>query len=180
MRKYLLSGILFCTQVSIVGQETKKLFSLLPPGETGINFRNDIIEDANMFYYKYEYLYIGAGVAAGDINNDGLQDLYFASTLGTNKLYLNLGNFQFKDITEQAGVSAAAGMKTGVNMIDINGDGWMDIVVCKSGPTDPAARTKHVFINNGDLTFTDKAKELGLNDASFSTQSYFFDYDKDG
>jgi hypothetical protein len=133
-----------------------------------------------MFYYKYEYLYIGAGVAAGDINNDGLQDLYFASTLGTNKLYLNLGNFQFKDITEQAGVSATVGMKTGVNMIDINGDGWLDIVVCKSGPTDPAARTKHLFINNGNLTFTDKAKELGLNDASFSTQSYFFDYDKDG
>jgi hypothetical protein len=180
MRKYFLSAILFCTHVFIEGQETKKLFSLLPPNETGINFRNDIIEDANMFYYKYEYLYIGAGVAAGDINNDGLPDLYFASTLGTNKLYLNLGNFQFKDITEQAGVSAAAGMKTGVNMIDITGDGWLDIVVCKSGPTDPAARTKHVFINNGNLTFSDKAKEFGLNDASFSTQSYFFDYDKDG
>lgn len=180
MGKYLLSVILFCTHVFIEGQETKKLFSLLSPSETGINFRNDIIEDANMFYYKYEYLYIGAGVAAGDINNDGLQDLYFASTLGTNKLYLNLGNLQFKDITEQAGVSAAAGMKTGVNMIDINRDGWMDIVVCKSGPTDPAARTKRVYINNGDLTFTDKAKEVGLNDASFSTQSYFFDYDKDG
>ena len=180
MRKYFLSAILFCVHVFIEGQEKKKLFSLLSPNETGVSFRNDIIEDANMFFYKYEYLYIGAGVAAGDINKDGLQDLYFASTVGTNRLYLNLGNFQFKDITEQAGVSAVAGMKTGVNMIDINGDGWMDIVVCKSGPTDPAARTKHVFINNGDLTFTDKAKELGLNDASFSTQSYFFDYDKDG
>ena len=180
MRKIFLSAILFLTHVLIMGQETKKLFSLLSPNETAINFRNDIVEDANMFYYKYEYLYIGAGVAAGDINNDGLQDLYFASTLGTNKLYLNLGNFQFKDITEKAGVSAAAGMKTGVNMIDINNDGWLDIVVCKSGPTDPAARTKHVYINNGDLTFTDKAAALGLNDASFSTQSYFFDYDKDG
>ena len=180
MRKYFLLAISFCVHFFMDGQESKKLFSILSPGQTGINFRNDIIEDANMFYYKYEYLYIGAGVAAGDINNDGLQDLYFASTLGTNRLYLNLGNFQFKDISEQAGVSAAAGMKTGVNMIDINGDGWLDIIVCKSGPTDPAARTKHVFINNGDLTFTDKAKELGLNDASFSTQSYFFDYDKDG
>ena len=164
----------------MMGQEAKKLFSLQPPNETGVNFRNDIVEDANMFYYKYEYLYIGAGVAAGDINNDGLQDLYFASTLGTNKLYLNLGNFHFKDVTEQAGVSAATGMKTGVNMIDINNDGWLDIVVCKSGPTDPAARTKHVYINNGNLTFTDGAAALGLNDASFSTQSYFFDYDKDG
>jgi hypothetical protein len=71
-------------------------------------------------------------------------------------------------------------MKTGVNMIDINKDGWLDIVVCKSGPTEAIARTKYVYINNGNLTFTDKAKELGLNDASFSTQSYFFDYDKDG
>jgi len=180
MKGIFLSAILFFTHVFIMGQETKKLFSLLSPNETGINFRNDIVEDANMFYYKYEYLYIGAGVAAGDINNDGLQDLYFASTLGKNKLYLNLGNFQFKDITEQAGANAMAGMKTGVNMIDINNDGWLDIVVCKSGPTDPAARTKHIYINNGDLTFTDKAIELGLNDASFSTQSYFFDYDKDG
>ncbi len=158
----------------------QKLFTLLPPDTTGIHFRNDIIEDGNMFYYKYEYLYIGAGVAAGDINNDGLQDLYFASTLDSNKLYLNLGNFQFKDITEQAGVSAAAGMKTGVNMIDINNDGWLDIFVCKSGPTHSTARVKHLYINNGNLTFTDKAAAYGLNDASFTTQAYFLDYDKDG
>jgi len=182
MRKFFLLIILLCSVFIINAQETvtKKLFSLLPPNETGVNFRNDIVEDANMFYYKYEYLYIGAGVAAGDINNDGLQDIYFASTLGTNKLYLNLGDFHFKDITEQAGVSAASGMKTGVNMVDINGDGLLDILVCKSGPTDPLARTKHLYINNGNLTFTDRATEFGLNDASFSTQSYFFDYDKDG
>ena len=80
---------------------SKKLFTLLPANETGVNFRNDIVEDGNMFYYKYEYLYIGGGVATGDINNDGLQDIYFSSTLGTNKLYLNLGNFQFKDITDK-------------------------------------------------------------------------------
>lgn len=179
MRKIILSALLFFVFFANA-QESKKLFSHLSPNLTGIDFRNDIAEDANMFYYKYEYLYIGAGVSAGDINNDGLQDLYFSSTLGSNKLYLNLGNLQFRDITAQAGVAAAAGMKTGVNMIDINNDGLLDIVVCKSGPTDPVARTKHVYINNGNLTFTDKAKELGLNDASFSTQSYFFDYDKDG
>jgi hypothetical protein len=182
----LLPSILLRAQDSRV----KKIFSLISPEATGIQFRNDIIEDGNMFYYKYEYLYIGAGVAVGDINNDGLQDLYFASTLGANKLYLNLGNFQFRDITDQAGVSAASGMKTGVNMIDINNDGWLDILVCKSGPTDATARTKHLYINNGtsslsgegrgEVTFTDKAKEYGLNDASFTTQAYFLDYDKDG
>src|SRR5687767_4126483 len=181
MRNLSLLVIVFSLHFLVCGQEAgKKLFSLLSPNETGVNFRNEIVEDGNMFYYKYEYLYIGAGVAAGDVNNDGLPDLYFASTQGTNKLYLNLGNFQFRDITEQAGVSAAMGMKTGVNMIDINNDGWLDILVCKSGPTTPGERTKHLYINNGDLTFTDKAKEFGLNDASFSTQSYFFDYDRDG
>ncbi|HET6769312.1 MAG TPA: VCBS repeat-containing protein, partial [Chitinophagaceae bacterium] len=102
----LLNAAFFATGQDVV---SKKHFSLLSPGETGIDFRNDILEDANMFYYKYEYLYIGAGVAVGDINNDGLQDIYFASTLGRNKLYLNQGNFHFKDITEQAGVDAAAG-----------------------------------------------------------------------
>ena len=180
MKRHFFIALLIIVSSFTTAQETKKLFSLISPNVTGINFRNDIVEDGNMFYYKYEYLYIGSGVAAGDINNDGLQDLYFSSTLSSNKLYLNLGNMKFKDITEQAGVSASNGMKTGVNMIDLNNDGFLDIVVCKSGPTDPAARTKHVYINNGNLTFTDKAKELGLNDASFSTQSYFFDYDKDG
>jgi hypothetical protein len=179
MRNFCLLLLFFIPQILVKAQD-KKLFSLLSPNETGVRFRNDIVEDGNMFYYKYEYLYIGAGVAAGDINNDGLPDLYFASTLGTNRLYLNLGNFQFKDITEQAGVSAAIGMKTGVNMIDINNDGWLDILVCKSGPTTPGERTKHLYINNGNLTFTDKAREVGLNDESYSTQSYFFDYDKDG
>ncbi len=161
-------------------QTSKKLFTLLSQAETGIGFRNDIVEDANMFYYKYEYLYIGAGVCVGDINNDGLQDIYFSSTLGSNKLYLNLGNLQFKDITDAAGVAAISGMKTGVNMIDINNDGWLDILVCKTGPTDPKERTKLLYINNRNGTFSDKAKEYGLNDASFTTQSYFFDYDKDG
>jgi hypothetical protein len=135
--------ILFTTQLVLSAQDNaKKLFTVLPPTETGVMFRNDIIEDGNMFYYKYEYLYIGAGVAAGDINNDGLPDLYFASTLGQNKLYLNLGNLKFKDISEEAGVRGSAGMKTGANMVDINNDGWLDILVCKSGPTDPQDRTK--------------------------------------
>ncbi|MBI5858411.1 MAG: VCBS repeat-containing protein [Sphingobacteriales bacterium] len=158
----------------------KKLFSTLPSSHTGVAFRNDIYEDNKFFYYDYEYLYNGAGVAVGDVNNDGLQDIYFCSTTGYNKLYINLGNLQFRDITETAGVNGGIGIKTGVNMIDINGDGWMDIVVSRSGPFAPEYRKKIIYINNGNLSFTDKSKEFGLDDASHTTQTIFLDYDKDG
>lgn len=159
---------------------SKKLFTSLPSSYTGVNFRNDIYEDGKLFYYTYEYLYNGSGVSTGDINNDGLQDIYFTSTTGFNKLYLNLGNLKFKDISETAGIGGGLGIKTGVNMIDINGDGWLDIVVSKSGPFDTAYRKKIIYINNQDLTFTDKAKEYGLDDASHTTQTYFLDFDNDG
>jgi enediyne biosynthesis protein E4 len=158
----------------------QKKFTLLPGNNTGITFRNDITEDASMFYYLYEYLYLGAGVSVGDINNDGLADMYFSSTRGYNKLYLNLGNLKFKDITETAGVNGGEGIKTGVNMVDVNGDGFVDIVVCKSGYKDAALRKKMIYLNNKNLTFTNKAADLGLDDASYTIQSYFFDYDNDG
>jgi len=158
----------------------KKLFTTLPSSYTGVNFRNDIYEDASLFYYTYEYLYIGSGVSVGDINNDGLPDIYFASTTGFNKLYLNLGNLKFRDISETAGIGGELGIKTGVNMIDINGDGWLDIVASKSGPFDTAYRRKIIYINNHNLTFTNKAKEYGLDDASHTTQTYFLDFDNDG
>ncbi|MEI9955377.1 MAG: VCBS repeat-containing protein [Ferruginibacter sp.] len=158
----------------------QKKFTLLPSSSTGVTFRNDINEDANMFMYLYENLYAGGGVSIGDINNDGLPDIYFSSTLGHNKLYLNLGNFKFQDITATAGVDGGDGIKTGVNMIDINGDGLLDIFICKSGFKDPKLRKKILYINNGNLTFTNKAAEYGLDDASFTIQAYFFDYDNDG
>ncbi len=157
-----------------------KQFVLLPASSTGVNFRNDVVETSNMFMYMYENLYAGAGVSIGDINNDGLQDIYFSSTLGSNKLYLNTGNFQFKDITETAGVGGGDGIKTGVNMVDINNDGYLDIFVCKSGFKDPRLRKKLFYINNKNGTFTDKAAEYGLDDVSFTIQAYFFDYDNDG
>ncbi|NOT50929.1 MAG: VCBS repeat-containing protein [Chitinophagaceae bacterium] len=169
----------FLTITSLLAQE-KKLFSTLPSSYTGVTFRNDIYEDNKFFYYDYMYLYNGAGAAAGDINNDGLQDIYFSSTTGFNKLYMNTGNMKFMDITDKAGVNGGMGIKTGVNMIDINNDGWMDIIVSKSGPFVPEYRKKIVYINNKDLTFTDKSKEYGLDDASHTTQTQFFDYDKDG
>ncbi len=174
----LLYFILACNCCSLA--QDKKLFSTLPSSYTGVTFRNDIQEDSKFFYYDYMYLYNGAGVAVGDINNDGYQDIYFSSTTGFNKLYMNTGNMKFIDITDKAGVSGDMGIKTGVNMIDINNDGWMDIVVSKSGPFDIPYRKKLVYINNGDLTFTDRSKEYGLDEASHTTQTIFFDYDKDG
>lgn len=171
---------LFLSKYSYSQNSGTKLFTSMPSSATGITFRNDIIENTSLFYYKYEYLYIGGGVAVGDINNDGLPDVYFSATTGFNKLYLNQGNLTFKDITEQAGVTGGLGIKTGVNMIDINNDGWLDIFVCKTGPFEPQYRKKILYINNGNGTFTDKAKEFGLDDASYTTQAYFFDYDRDG
>ncbi len=174
---------LFCfiiTSNGYMSAQDKKLFSSLPSSYTGVTFRNDIYEDNKFFYYDYMYLYNGAGVAVADINNDGLQDIYFSATGGFNKLYMNAGNMKFIDITDKAGVNGGQGIKTGVNMIDINNDGWMDIVVSKSGPFDIPFRKKLIYINNRDLTFTDRSKEYGLDDASHTTQTQFFDYDKDG
>lgn len=182
MRKqlYTIAILLYCTCVVAQEQAAKKLFSVIPSSYSGVTFRNDIIEDANLYYYKYEYLYNGNGVAVGDINNDGLQDIYFSAATGFNKLYLNLGNFKFKDISETAGVGGELGLKTGVNMIDINNDGWLDLVASKSGPFDPHYREKVIYINNHDGTFSNKAREMGLADGSRTTQTYFLDYDKDG
>jgi len=182
MRQLLFFFLFLFFQSAILAQTTtdKKLFSTLPSSYTGVTFRNDIYEDNKFFYYDYMYLYNGAGVAVGDINNDGLQDIYFSSTTGFNKLYLNAGNMTFQDITDKAGVNGGMGIKTGVNMIDINNDGWMDIVVSKSGPFEVAYRKKIIYINNKDLSFTDKSAELGLDEASHTTQTQFFDYDKDG
>jgi len=174
--------VFFCLGIAIVqAQGPQKTFTNLPASQTGIHFRNDIIETADIYYFNYQHLYNGNGVAVGDINNDGLPDLYFSSTLGECKLYLNLGNFKFKDITEQAGVAGVKGqMATGVNMFDINNDGFLDILVCKSNPLDNEYGKKVLYINNGNGTFTDRAKEYGLDDDSYSLQGYFFDYDGDG
>ena len=169
----------FCLLIGNTFAQQKK-FTLVPSSESGVSFRNDIIEDPNMFLYLYENLYMGGGVSIGDINNDGLSDIYFSSTRGYNKLYLNQGNLVFKDITVSAGVNGGEGLKTGINMVDINEDGFLDILVCKSGFKDPSLRKKILYINNGDLTFTNKASAYGLDDASFTIQSYFLDYDNDG
>ncbi|MEO1096735.1 MAG: VCBS repeat-containing protein [Bacteroidota bacterium] len=157
----------------------KNTFDLLEASETSILFSNDLQHSEQFNTYTYRNFYNGAGVATGDINNDGLIDLYFTGNQVDNRLYLNKGNFQFKDITEQAGVSCPGVWSTGVSMADVNGDGWLDIYVCKSGPQEGSNRFNELFINNGDLTFTEKSSEYRLNDIGLSNHAVFFDYDRD-
>ncbi|MFD0765824.1 VCBS repeat-containing protein [Mucilaginibacter lutimaris] len=159
------------------------LFKLLPPNQTGVKFSNDIIEEESLNVLSYEYFYNGGGVAVGDINNDGLPDLFFTGNIKPNKLYLNLGGLKFKDITKEAcpGMEGRkGGWKTGVTMADINGDGLLDIYVCYSGKTDNDTRSNQLFINYGKNKFKEEAKTYGLAEPGYSTQAAFFDYDNDG
>ena len=159
------------------------LFQLLPPKETNIRFSNDLNETENLNVLAYEYFYNGGGVAVGDINNDGLPDIFFTGNMKPNKLYLNLGSMRFKDITASACKAMEGrdgGWKTGVTMADVNGDGLLDIYVCYSGKVNDEMRRNQLFINQGNLRFLEQAKEYGLDDESYSTQAAFFDYDNDG
>jgi enediyne biosynthesis protein E4 len=160
--------------------QAQPLFSALPSKETGITFQNKLVESPEANIITYEYFYNGGGAAAADFNNDGLVDLYFTSNQQENKLYLNKGGFKFQDITRTAGVGGRRGWKTGVSVADVNGDGFLDIYVCYSGDVDSAYRVNQLFINNGNLTFTDKAKAMGVADAGYTTHAVFFDMDRDG
>lgn len=157
----------------------KKLFEMIPSDSSNVNFQNKLSFDRKFNIYTYRNFYNGGGVALGDINNDGLIDIYFTANQLPNRLYLNLGNWKFKDITDQAGVAGKRAWSTGVSMADVNGDGWLDIYVCNSGDVKGDNKENELFINNGNLTFTDRAKELGVADPGFSTHAVFFDYDKD-
>ena len=156
------------------------LFTSLETNATGITFENKIAENDSLNILDYIYFYNGGGVAIGDINNDGLQDIYFSSNQGSNKLYLNRGNLTFTDITDKAGVNGKGNWKTGVTMADVNGDGLLDIYVSEVGKFRNLRGRNELFINNGDLSFSEKAQEYGLAVEGFNTQSTFFDYDNDG
>ena len=156
------------------------LFEKLDAEKTHIDFANNITETKDFNILDYLYFYNGGGVSAGDINNDGLVDLFFVSNQGKNKLYLNKGEMQFEDISVKAGIEGFSDWKTGVTMADVNADGFLDIYVCAVGNYKGLEGSNELYINNGDNTFTEKSNEYGLDFTGFSTQAAFFDYDKDG
>jgi enediyne biosynthesis protein E4 len=191
MRKEFLVALVYFTLVSCAdsGKDNSAarsddgghhLFTLLTPDVTKINFANVVVDSEEMNILSYRNFYNGGGVAIGDINNDSLPDLYFTANQRENKLYLNRGNFVFEDITTRAGVGGTKKWSTGVTMADVNSDGLLDIYVCNAGDYDGSLRENELFINNGDLTFSEKAAEYNLNNEGYSTHAAFFDYDTDG
>jgi len=168
---------LFCSSCN--KQNKKTLFTLVK--NSSIDFVNSLSETKSFNVFNYRNFYNGGGVAIGDINNDGLADVFFTSNQGANKLYLNKGNFQFEDISEKAGFHRKQQWSTGVVFADVNGDGWLDIYVCNAGNMfDSTLRKNQLFINNHNLTFTECAAKYGLDNDGYTTQATFFDYDLDG
>jgi len=183
-RRLLVSAIILfflfsCTKNG--GQPAKDtLFQLVSSEESGVDFVNEIINKKDFNIFTYRNFYNGGAVGIADINNDGLADIYMTANMGKNRLYLNQGNFSFKDITDEAGVGGERGWSTGISMVDINADGYLDIYVSNAGNLGTDDHKNELFINNGDLTFTEKAAEYGLDDNGFTTHASFFDYDGDG
>src|SRR5213592_3650927 len=162
-------------------QQHPSLFQQLPPGRTGVTFTNTITTNDSVNVQTDPYVYNGAGVAVGDIDNDGLPDLFFTGNMVSSRLYLNKGDMRFEDITERAGVKTNR-WATGATMVDINNDGYLDIYVSVSGSEGSKGqdRANLLFINNGDHTFTEAAARYGIADTGFTTHAVFFDYNGDG
>lgn len=167
-------------EVTLDGNSGKR-FDILTGKSTGIDFINDLNENFQVNWWRYSYIYNGGGVCIGDVNKDGLQDLFFTGNLVPNKLFLNKGNLKFEDVTAKTGiVKEDWEFSYGATMVDFDGDGDLDIYICNSRWDDPEKRRNRLWVNNGDMTFTERAKEFGLDDDSYSTHANFFDYDNDG
>lgn len=182
MKKSLLvsSLLLFAISCQNQGSSPAPLFEEIPAKKSGMVFQNELSFDEQFNIFTYRNYFNGGGVALGDINNDGLLDIYLTANLGPNKLFLNQGNFKFEDVTHQAGVAGTRSWSTGVAMADVNGDGLLDIYVCNSGGIAGDNKQNELFINQGDGTFVEQAEAYGLADQGYSTHAVFFDYDKDG
>ncbi|WP_373515603.1 VCBS repeat-containing protein [Persicitalea sp.] len=167
------------------GQRNKPLFEQMDGADTGILFQNTVKNTADFNIFTYRNFYNGGGVAIGDVNNDGLPDVFFTANMGANKLYLNQGKgekswLHFEDITDEAGIADSTRWSAGVVMVDINADGWLDIYVCNAGYQKGVGQENTLYINNHDLTFTERGAEYGLADSGYTTHAAFFDYDLDG
>jgi enediyne biosynthesis protein E4 len=188
MTKNLISVIIFFVLILInISCNSKKnsvvadpLFQLLPSSQTGIDFNNKVVDTKDFNLFKYRNFYNGGGVAIGDVNNDGKPDIFFTSNQGKNRLYINKGNWQFEDVTDKAGVGGIHKWHTGVTMVDVNGDGWLDIYISNSGEIEGDDRANELYINQKDGTFKEEAHQYGLDDKGLTTQVTFFDYDHDG
>jgi enediyne biosynthesis protein E4 len=170
---------LLCLLVCYCPTWGQSLFTLIPPKQSGITFKNRVNESQDQNVLTYDYFYNGGGVAVGDLNNDGLPDIVLISNMDDPKIYLNKGNFRFEDVTRKSGVEVE-GWKTGVTLADVNGDGWLDIYICRSGNGEMNSRRNLLYINQHDGTFKEEAGAYGIDDPGNTTQAVFFDYDHDG
>ena len=174
----LLLALLLAAFFVSCSEDSKQQFTLLSSSETGIDFVNKLYEDNDINYFTYPYIYMGGGVSVGDVNGDQLDDIFFTGNMTDNKLYINKGDLKFEDITELSGISGDDRWYTGSTMVDINNDGYLDIYVSVAGLD--GIKNNELYINNKDNTFTEMAKDYGIDDVGNSVQATFFDYDKDG
>ena len=173
-------GLLFLSLILSSCNHDEKLLLEIDSRYSNLNFINSVDDTPELSILDYLYFYNGGGVAAGDINNDGKIDLYFTANKGSNKLFVNKGNFQFEDITAKSNTQGNSSWNTGVSMVDINGDGWLDIYVCAVVGIHGFNGHNELFVNQKDGTFKEESQKYGLALKSFSTSASFFDYDKDG
>src|SRR4030095_11683578 len=177
--------VIFSFVVCSCGRSRNILFTLLSADQTGIEFSNRIFENDSVNIIDNEYVYNGGGVAIGDFNNDGLQDVYFTGNMVSNRLYLNKGNMKFSDVTDVTRATGEGRWCSGVALVDINNDDWLDIYVCATFRSDPYARANMLYVNkgpdkNGVPIFKEMAHEYGIADTTQTTNAAFFDYDRDG
>ena len=181
VKNYLILILILMSSACNIPFNSSEQFRLLKSKYTGIDFNNALEESHIMNIVTYPDFYSGGGVSIGDIDNDGLPDVFFTGNQVRPRLYKNLGDLKFEDITNVSNLDKMPrGWYTGTSMVDLNADGWLDIYVCRSGMAAPEDRANLLYINNRDGTFKEMAKEYGLANKGFGVNAYFFDYDKDG